>query len=135
MYCSKCGANNVDDALFCSSCGSSMTRNPSEAKESAQSIHYGTQSAPSIGGKNPAIVAILNFFLFGSGYWYLGFRKILGLSPLIFVLLIFVIYVAAGWLTGGIITFFAALFLAYDGYVKAKGQRGWVSTEPEIISQ
>ncbi len=83
------------------------------------------------GGRNPWIAAILNLF-FGIGYIYLGYKKVLGLPPVVLVVLLLVIEVVVGFFTFGLLSLFIAIFLAYDGFVKAKGQRGYLGTEPGI---
>lgn len=83
------------------------------------------------GGRNPWIAAILNL-IFGIGYIYLGYKKVLGLHPVLFVVLLFVVEIITGIFTFGLLSLFIALFLAYDGFVKAKGQRGYLGTEPGI---
>ena len=40
--------------------------------------------------------------------------------------------VVLGFFTFGILSLVMAIILAYDGYVKAKGGRGYLSTEPGI---
>jgi hypothetical protein len=123
VYCPKCGASNQDDATFCSSCGNSLTAAP-----------VGTVTPPKpVERKNPIIAAILNFFLFGIGYLYLGYRKVLGLSTILFVVIVFIVYVIIGVYTFGLFELVIGIVLAYDGYVKAKGERGVLGADPEYL--
>jgi len=80
MFCSKCGTSNQDDATFCSSCGGSLRAVP------------GSVLPPSaVQTKSPIIAAILNFFLFGVGYLYLGYKKVLGIQTILFVIIVLLV--------------------------------------------
>jgi len=83
------------------------------------------------GSKNRWLAAILNLIL-GIGYLYLGYRKVLGLPTILFVFVVLVIDVVVGFFTLGLVPIILALPFAYDGYVKARGEKGYVSTEPSI---
>jgi hypothetical protein len=123
LYCPKCGASNQDDATFCSSCGNSLT-----------TATLGSVPPPrSVERKSPIIVAILNFFLFGIGYLYLGYRRVLGFPTILFVVLVLIVYFIIGIFTFGLLELVIGIVLAYDGYVKAKGERGYFGTDPEYL--
>ncbi len=83
------------------------------------------------GSKNRWLAAILNLVL-GIGYLYLGYRKVLGLPTILFVFVVLVIDVVVGFFTLGLVPVILALPFAYDGYVKAKGEEGYISTEPAM---
>ena len=83
--------------------------------------------------KNPIIAALLNFFLFGVGYLYLGYKKVLGIQTILFVIIVLVLYIVLGIFTFGILEFVLGIILAYDGYVKAQGQRGYLGADPEYL--
>jgi hypothetical protein len=83
------------------------------------------------GGRNPWVAAILNLFI-GIGYLYLGYKKVLSLPTILFVVVVLVVELLLGIFTLGILSFVTAIILAYDGYVKAKGGRGYLSTDPGI---
>jgi len=123
LYCPKCGASNQDDATFCTSCGSSLTAAPVGAVLPPNPVER----------KSPIIAAILNFFLFGVGYLYLGYKKVLGLSTILFVVLVLIVYIIIGVFTFGLLELVIGIILAYDGYVKAKGERGYLGTDPEYL--
>ena len=80
------------------------------------------------------MAGFLNLFI-GLGYLYLGYRKVLGLPPILFVLVVLIIDILLGIFTFGLIPLIIALFMAYDGYVKADGQKGVIGTEPERLYQ
>ena len=124
MFCAKCGASNADDATFCASCGNPLRAASGPAPQT---------SIPPQQMKSPMIAAILNFFLFGVGYLYLGYKKVLGIQTILFVVLVLVVYILLGFFTFGLLELVVGIILAYDGYVKAKGQRGYLGTDPEYL--
>lgn len=133
MFCSSCGAVNADGAVFCSKCGAALARTPASSipapvppAETAP-----TSSGLPPGGRNPWIAAVLNFF-FGIGYLYLGYNRVQGVPTILFIVVMLVLEVIAGVFTFGLFSLFIAIFLAYDGFVKAKGQRGYLNTKPGI---
>jgi len=79
-------------------------------------------------GKSPIIAGILNLF-WGLGYWYLGYRKVLGIPTAFFVVLTLIFYIILGYFTAGILTLIIAILLAVDGYLKGEGQKGFISVE------
>jgi hypothetical protein len=84
--------------------------------------------------KDPIVAGFLNLFI-GLGYLYLGYKKVLGLPTLLFVLVVLVIDVLVGFFTLGLVPLVLAILLAYDGYVKAKGEKGYINTEPALLYQ
>lgn len=135
MLCSKCGAPNSDDALFCGTCGNSL-RNPSGATPPQQSQPAYDAPPPGQQGKrkDPVIAGILNLFV-GLGYLYLGYRKVFGLPTILFVVVYFLVDVLLGAFTLGLVPLILAILVAYDGYIKAKGEKGYVNTEPALLYQ
>ena len=83
--------------------------------------------------KNSILAALLNFFLFGIGYLYLGYKKVLGIQTILFVVIAFFVYVIIGVFTFGLLELVLGLVLAYDGYEKAEGKKGILDTEPEYL--
>lgn len=88
----------------------------------------GMPTPKSIQGKSPLVAAILNFF-FGAGYLYLGFKSVLGVPTIVFVVLALIIYIGLGYFTIGVVTFIVAVLLAVDGWQKGSGQKGFVTAE------
>jgi hypothetical protein len=88
----------------------------------------GMSSSANVQGKNAIVAAVLNFF-FGLGYLYLGYKKVLGVPTIVFVVLLLVIYFIVGTFTIGILTFIIAIVLAVDGWQKGSGQKGFISAE------
>jgi zinc-ribbon domain len=123
MFCPKCGASNQDNATFCSSCGNTLTVAPGGSVPPSSPLER----------KSPIIAAILNFFLFGVGYLYLGYKKVLGIPTILFVVIVLIVYIIIGVFTFGLLELVVGIFLAYDGYVKAKGRRGYLGTDPEYL--
>jgi uncharacterized membrane protein YvbJ len=132
MFCSSCGAQNADDASFCAKCGSPLGQ-AAKAPVLAPQSGY---AAPSTTGerKNPLVAAILNL-IFGIGYLYLGYKKVLGMPAIGFVGVILIIDIIVGIFTFGILSLIIALVLAYDGYLKANGGKGYIGTEPALLYQ
>jgi hypothetical protein len=88
----------------------------------------GMPSSVSVQGKSAIVAAVLNLF-FGLGYLYLGYKKVLGVSSIVFVVLALLIYVIIGFFTVGIVSFILAILLAVDGWQKGNGQKGFISAE------
>lgn len=74
------------------------------------------------------VAAVLNLF-FGLGYLYLGTKKVLGLSTIVFVALALIIDIILGIFTVGILSFVFAILLGIDGWQKANGRKGFISAE------
>jgi len=79
-------------------------------------------------GKSPIVAAVLNLF-FGLGYLYLGTKKVLGLSTILFVVVALVLQILLGIFTIGILSFVFAILLAVDGWQKANGGKGYINAE------
>jgi hypothetical protein len=118
VYCPRCGTQNQDGATFCSSCGAPLTQSASMPQAGAAA-----PSPPQ--SKNAILAAILNLF-WGLGYLYLGYRKVLSIPSVGFVILMVVVYVVLGIFTLGIGSLLLAIILAIDGYQKANGRPGFV---------
>jgi hypothetical protein len=126
VFCPKCGAQNADGAAFCFSCGSKLDAPTTSSMPPAQSA--GMSSSGNLQGKNAVVAAVLNLF-FGLGYLYLGFKKVLGVPAIVFVVLALVIYFILGIFTLGILPFILAIMLAVDGWQKGSGQKGFINAE------
>jgi hypothetical protein len=126
VYCPKCGAQNADGAAFCSSCGSKLDVAPTPSMPPAQGP--GTPSPGTVQGKSALVAAVLNLF-WGLGYVYLGYKKVLGVPAIVFVVLAVVIYIVIGIFTLGILTLIFAVLLFVDGWQKGSGQKGFISAE------
>ena len=83
---------------------------------------------PNKNPKSPIVAAVLNLF-WGLGYWYLGYKKVLGIPTFGFVIAMLVVYFLIGLFTFGTISLIIAIVLAIDGYQKGQGQRGFISAE------
>jgi hypothetical protein len=81
--------------------------------------------------KNGILSAVLNFLFPGLGYWYLGYRKVLGVHPILFLIGIWIVETVLVVLISVfyILPLLISLFLAYDAYVKAKGKPGWINAK------
>jgi hypothetical protein len=81
--------------------------------------------------KSGVLGAILNFFFPGLGYWYLGYKKVIGIHPVLFLIVIWIVEAAISFLIPPVffLSWLISLFVAYDAYVKSKGQSGWVRVE------
>lgn len=129
VYCVQCGAQNADDTAFCKDCGARLTP-AQEIGRSAVLTQQKTPSEPIIPsqGKIPFIAALLNLF-FGVGYLYLGYKRVMGVRTIVFVLLLLILYFIGFYLTYGIATLIAAIVMAIDGFQKADGEKGFISAE------
>jgi uncharacterized membrane protein YvbJ len=132
MFCSSCGAPNTDGASFCSKCGAAL----GQATAPVQAPQAGSSAAPvpTTRRKNEWLALILNLFI-GIGYLYLGYKKVLGLPTILFVFVVLIIDVVVGVFTIGLVPLLLAILFAYDGFVKAKGEKGFINTEPAMIYQ
>jgi hypothetical protein len=127
VFCPRCGAQNADGAAFCYSCGNKLdAAAPVSSTPPAQSP--GMPSPGTVQGKNALVAAVLNLF-FGLGYLYLGYKKVLGVPAIVFVVLVLVIYFVVGLFTLGLVTFILAIMLAVDGWQKGSGRKGFISAE------
>ena len=119
MFCPKCGAENTENAGFCQKCGSALTQTASPTSSYSGS----SQSA-----KSPIIAAVLNLF-FGVGYLYLGYKKVLGIQTILFVIIMFILFAVIGTFTLGLLELLLAEILAIDGNQKGQGQKGFIGAE------
>ena len=134
MFCSNCGAPNPDGVSFCTKCGTALGQEASTTAQAPQG-GYSAPGSPMAGGKNAFVAAILNLF-WGIGYLYLGYKKIFGLRTILFVIVVFIIDIVLSFFgLGGVVSIILVLVLAYDGYVKAKGKKGFISAEPAMLNQ
>jgi len=133
VFCSKCGTLNLDDASFCKKCGNPLKGASGSTPQQTQPATT-APSVPQGHRKDPIIAAFLNLFI-GLGYIYLGYRRVLGLPSILFVLIVLIIQILLGIFTFGLIPLVIAILMAYDGYVKAGGQKGLINTEPELLYQ
>lgn len=78
--------------------------------------------------KNAFVAAILNLF-WGLGYIYLGYKKVLGLPAVLFVIVMLIVYFVVAIFTLGLLTLIIAIVLAIDGYQKAKGNAGFIGAQ------
>jgi hypothetical protein len=102
--------------------------------QQSQPAYVPAPAVPQGNGKDPVIAGVLNLFI-GIGYLYLEYRKVLGLPTLLFVLVLLIVDVLLGIFTFGLAPLVLAVLLAYDGYVKAKGEKGYINTEPALLYQ
>jgi hypothetical protein len=81
--------------------------------------------------KSGVLGAILNFLFPGLGYWYLGYRKVLGIHPVLFLIGIWIVEAVIFYMIPilSLLSLLISLFVAYDAYVKAKGKPGCVDAE------
>ena len=110
-----------------------MGQSPTASAQAPQS-GYTPSPPPPNGRKNAWLAAILNLFI-GIGYLYLGYKKVFSMPTILFVFVVLIIDIVVGFFTIGLIPLILAILFAYDGYVKAKGEKGYISTEPALIYQ
>lgn len=144
MYCPKCGDQNEEGATFCGNCGNPLPSSPSNVSAVPQQTYPQAQPSPPPQqtyppiqpstiqtSKNGILSAVLNFLFPGLGYWYLGYRRILGIHPVLFLIGIWIVEAVIFYLipTLSLLCLLIALFVAYDAYVKAKGKPGWINAK------
>jgi ribosomal protein L40E len=129
MFCTRCSAQNSDEAAFCEKCGNPLKADSTGAQPQPSSYYPpSSPSSHSATSRSPIIAAILNLF-FGVGYLYLGYKRVLGIQTILFVVILLVVYAILGFFTFGILSLIIAVILAIDGYQKAEGQKGFISAE------
>jgi hypothetical protein len=74
------------------------------------------------------MAAVLNL-LFGLGYVYLGYSRVMRVQVAVFVLLMIAVYFLAGIASDGLVSLIIGVLLAVDGYQKASGLAGYISAE------
>ncbi len=81
-----------------------------------------------VGQRSAILAVLLNFFFPGTGYWYWGYKKVLGIHPVLLFIGWIVVTYFANYLVFGLGLLFLALdlFLTYDLYVKTEGKPGWL---------
>jgi hypothetical protein len=88
----------------------------------------GPSTMPNRMGKSPIVVAILNLF-FGLGYWYLGCKKVLGISTIWFVVATFTVFSLLSLFISALVSLILAVILAVDGYQKGQGRKGFITVQ------
>ena len=59
----------------------------------------------------------------------------MGIPTIVFVFVVLVIDIVTGLFTFGLLSLIIAIVLAYDGFLKANGGKGYISTEPTLLYQ
>jgi len=118
MFCSKCGAENVDGARFCASCGTALAVAapvqvpPPPPVRGAEPAAVAAAASPT--GKTPWVAALLSAVITGAGQLYnndwkkglaMFFGAVLGLM-----------------FTGGLATIAIWIWSMVDGYQVASGK-------------
>jgi hypothetical protein len=80
------------------------------------------------GARSAPLAAFLNLF-WGIGYLYLGYKRVLGVPAIAFVIVAIVVYFVIGLVTSGIGSLIIAILLAVDGWQKASGQKGFINAD------
>lgn len=117
-FCPSCGKEVQTDVNFCYFCGFDLKRTPTPKPISA--------TLPGTSFKKPWLAAVLNFFLWGLGYVYVGNKIAFGIGLFIsdlilnaaFFYQIFVLN-SAEFISGYAYLIMAFVF-AYDGHKEAE---------------
>lgn len=92
-FCPECGKSVLPTDKFCLNCGYDMSRGFGGVSQTATSAPFQrplVQTPTPSGEKNGTLAALLNFFLPGLGYVYVGIGKEIG--DAIFGILVFIFY-------------------------------------------
>lgn len=111
VFCQNCGAEHRDNNDFCAFCG--------ESRDQSKKMDIKSE-------KSPLLAALLNFLVWGLGYYYLDIRKFYGFPAYV---LIFLDATLAFLVKGVLLNIFVGLLLAIDVYKKASKKQGWVPIE------
>lgn len=118
MFCSNCGAQNVDTAKFCEKCGVAVTAAPPPPPPPVDTRVRGVETTASrpgqvAAGKNPAVALVLSLVIPGVGQFYNSDIK---KGALMLVLAI------VGIASAGIITLAVWIWSMIDAYQVANGK-------------
>ncbi|WP_457548786.1 zinc-ribbon domain-containing protein [Archaeoglobus sp.] len=116
VKCPNCGAENGENSKFCKICGSTLQT------ETQQTDTLHQQD------KNPALAAILNLLVWGSGYIYLNINTILGV-PSFAILGLWIVWAVLTHFLGlavGILGTILSVVFALDAYYKGQGEAGFL---------
>jgi len=120
MFCSKCGTENPDGALFCASCGAALAAAaPVQAPATPPPTVRGPQPMPqalsdSPTGKTPWVAAVLSALITGVGQLYNNdWKKGVAMFAGAVLGLVF---------TGGLLTIAVWIWSIVDGYQVASGK-------------
>jgi hypothetical protein len=122
VYCPRCGTEAPEGSAYCRNCGAML------AVSSPATTAFQASPRSSQQDRSPLMAAILNL-LFGLGYVYLGYNKVMGVHMALFVVLTIVVYFVAGIATDGLLSLVIAIIFAVDGYQKASGLKGYIGAE------
>jgi hypothetical protein len=141
-FCPRCGKEVLVTDVYCPNCGQNVDRSVGGyiSPQPATPASGPTGQPAPAHAKNPRAAALLNFFLPGIGYLYIGIGRDLG--ELVFGAVVFVAYVIGidATVVGGILSysptsssgpaspydflanlvFLLPFAFAYDGYRRAK---------------
>jgi len=117
MFCSNCGAQNVETAKFCEKCGTPQVAMSAPGAPADTRVRGGA-AAPSPAaratGKNPWLALVLSLVIVGVGQFYNGdYKK---------GALMLIGGIAGFAVSGGIITLVLWIWSMYDAWQVASGK-------------
>jgi len=115
---------NPDGSAFCRNCGTRLSYGQAAPSPQVPSP-ASAPPVPPAAERSPVLAAVLNL-LFGLGYVYLGYGRVMGVQTALFVVLMIVVYFIAGVLTYGLADLVLAILLCVDGFQKASGLKGYI---------
>jgi hypothetical protein len=111
---------NDSSAAFCTRCGKEFPA-PASKMPGLNDLNI----TPVM--KKAAIAIVLNFLLWGLGYWYLGLKKVYGQSWYILIVVQVLAFVVTHVIPLlGIVYLIVWIAFSYDLYEKANGRTGFV---------
>ena len=131
MFCSNCGAPNVEGARFCQKCGAALVPNAAAAAASGTGptapamgmpqqppLPPGNYAAMQPGpryavGKSPGIALLLSFLIPGVGQFYCGENKKGGIMLAVYLLSWMTAFFVIGW-AGVVVVWIWSMIDAYN---------------------
>lgn len=129
-FCSRCGAENKDNANFCMKCGNSVSVGKLNINQSSMPpMAWQETKQITTNGRSSIVAALLNLsWGWGLGYNYVGIKKVCGLPWYSLVIIQCFLIMLAGYVSWIFILLLpvGSFAFAYDVYQKASSKPGFI---------